>query len=71
MKQFLIILQIILSILLIIFVVLQNKGSGLSEVFGGSDTFYNSKRGIEKVLFIGTIVISILFLINSLAFLFV
>lgn len=71
MKQVLIVFQIVLSILLIIFVILQNKGSGLSEVFGGSDTFYSSKRGIEKVLFIGTVVISILFLVNSLAFLFV
>lgn len=52
--------QIIVSICLIVFVILQAKGSGLSGVLGGS-TNYHAKRGVEKSLFYATIVASILF----------
>lgn len=52
--------QIIVSVLLIVFVILQAKGVGLSGVLGGS-TNYHAKRGVEKSLFYATIVASILF----------
>lgn len=52
--------QIIISITLIVFVVLQAKGTGLSGVLGGS-TNYHAKRGMEKSLFYATILVSILF----------
>jgi protein translocase SecG subunit len=44
------------SILLIVSIILQQKGSGLSGVFGGSDVSYMSKRGVEKFLVVFTIV---------------
>jgi len=46
---------------------MQNRGAGLGGVFGGSGGVYLSKRGLEKKLFIATIVISILFFATSLA----
>lgn len=52
--------QIIVSITLIVFVVLQAKGTGLSGVLGGS-TNYHAKRGMEKSLFYATILVSLLF----------
>lgn len=52
--------QIIVSLTLILFIVLQAKGTGLSGVLGGS-TNYHSKRGIEKSLFYGTLVLSFVF----------
>ncbi|MEI8232272.1 MAG: preprotein translocase subunit SecG [bacterium] len=53
--------QIIVSICLIVFVILQAKGSsGLSGVLGGS-TNYHAKRGVEKSLFYATIVTAFLF----------
>jgi len=70
-RSFLSITQIVVSLLLILLILIQNKGTGLSEVFGGSGSFYTSKRGIEKYLFIATIVTAILFFANSLAFIFV
>jgi protein translocase SecG subunit len=70
-RSFLSITQIIFSLLLILLILIQNKGTGLSEVFGGSGSFYTSKRGIEKYLFLATIVTAILFFANSLAFIFV
>lgn len=52
--------QIIISIILIVLVVLQAKGTGLSSVFGGT-TNYHAKRGVEKTLFYATIVTAVLF----------
>ncbi|MCK5084203.1 MAG: preprotein translocase subunit SecG [Candidatus Pacebacteria bacterium] len=55
-------IQIIVSILLIIAILLQNRGAGLSETFGGSGNVYQTKRGFDKFLFIATVILAILFL---------
>lgn len=55
------ILQIIISVLLIVLILLQEKSSGLSAVFGGEGGFYQTRRGLEKIIFIGTIVLAIAF----------
>jgi preprotein translocase subunit SecG len=60
------IFQIIVSICLITFIILQAKGTGLSGVLGGSTT-YHAKRGMEKTLFYATIVASILFVVAAIA----
>ena len=54
-------IQIGLSVVLILFILLQSKGSGLGGVFGGEGNVYRTKRGAEKILFIATIVVVILF----------
>jgi preprotein translocase subunit SecG len=61
------VVQIILAIMLIVSVLMQNRGAGLGEVFGGSGGVYLTKRGLEKKLFIATIIIATLFLLSSLA----
>ncbi len=66
MKNLFLIIQIILSSLLITFILLQAKGSGLGSAFGGSNEQYRSKRGVEKILYKGTIVIAVLFLLSSI-----
>lgn len=55
---------IITSIALIASVILQSKGAGLGGLTGG-DTggVFTARRGIEKVLFWVTIVLSVLFFI--------
>ena len=55
------IIQIISAISLIVVVLMQQKGAGLGATFGGSSNVYSSKRGIDKVLYRATIVISIIF----------
>lgn len=65
MKEFLLIIQIILSITLILVILLQAKGSGLSGVFGGENSFYRSKRGVEKLLVYITIALAAIFLVLS------
>ena len=65
--------QITLSILLIGGVLLQQRGAGLGGAFGGGDAgeTYYTRRGAEKILFQGTIVVAVLFTLASLAALFV
>ncbi len=58
--------QLVLAVFLVIVVLLQQRGSGLGATFGGSSAVYNTKRGIDKVLFQVTIVTSILFFAISL-----
>jgi preprotein translocase subunit SecG len=57
--------QIIVSLLLIVSVLLQSRGSGLGSAFGGEGTVYRTRRGIERSLFISTIVLAIIFIVIS------
>lgn len=66
MVKLLPILQIITSLALIAVILLQARGTGLGEVFGGRGEEYRSKRGIEKMLFYATIALSVIFLGLSL-----
>lgn len=61
------ILQIVIAMLLILAILLQNRGAGLSGIFGGGGDVYRTKRGAEKVLFIATIVLTVLFFAVALA----
>ena len=60
--------EIILSILLIVGIVLQQRGATLGGAFGGDNfasTFYK-RRGAEKFLFNATIVIAILLVLAAI-----
>lgn len=70
MKQILSIVQITLSVLVVISILLQQKGEGLSGVFGGLGEFYATRRGLEKTIFIASIVFVILFAASIIAGLF-
>lgn len=61
-------LQITVSVLLIVAILMQSKGSSLGSGFGG-DSFasYHTKRGFEKFLMSSSIILSGLFLVLSLA----
>ena len=59
-------LQVVISVALILLILLQNRGGGLSGLFGGSSNVYMAKRGLEKKLFTATIVMAILFFVISL-----
>ena len=53
---------IIVSLLLMLSILLQNRGTGLGGIFGGSGAIYRTKRGVEKILFHATIVLAVLFI---------
>jgi preprotein translocase subunit SecG len=71
MQNILHIIQIIISVLLIILILLQQKGAGLGAAFGGESAVYRTKRGAEKIIFTSTIILSILFFLSALANLFI
>lgn len=66
MKTVVSVIQIILGILLILVIIIQQKGSGLGSSFGGDLSFYRTKRGAEKLLFYATIGLAVAFIISSL-----
>lgn len=67
MNQTLNIAQAVVSILLIISILLQNRGTGLSETFGGGgNASYQTKRGFDKFLFRASIILAILFLATAI-----
>ncbi len=66
MDSILNITQLILSIILIAIILLQQKGSGMGAAFGGSNSVYTTKRGIDKIFHNATIVIAIIFCLVSI-----
>jgi len=66
MQSFIYAFQIVLAVLLIVIILLQQKGTGLGSSFGGELGFYRTKRGAEKLLFYTTIGLSVLFIASSL-----
>ena len=59
--------QLIVCVALILAVLLQARGSGLSGTFGGDSAVYRSRRGIERRLWQFTIVLIVLFVLFSIA----
>jgi preprotein translocase subunit SecG len=62
----LLIVQIVLSVFIVVCILLQAQGSGLGAAWGGGGETYHTRRGIEKVVFIGSIIGLALFTINSI-----
>ena len=67
----LIIVQVVLAILLVVSILVQSKGASLGEAFGGSSSFYGTRRGGEKTLFTITVVLASLFVLTALVALFI
>lgn len=61
------IIQIVLSVAVIFFVLLQVRGAGLGSAFGSStSSVFKTRRGVERLIFNITIVFVILFAAVSL-----
>jgi len=60
------IIQAIIGVLIIALILLQERSTGLSGIFGGEGGFYQTRRGIEKIIFISTIVFGVIFIALSL-----
>ncbi len=60
-ERYLQIAQVAVSVLLIFSILLQNRGAGLGGIFGGEGNVYRTKRGVEKGLFISSIILGIIF----------
>lgn len=72
MAAFVQIAQIISSLLLILLILSQNRGTGLSgSAFGGGSDggggFYGTKRGAEKIMANATVITAVAFIVLSFA----
>ena len=67
MNPFLAIGQLLVSFALMVAILLQARGTGLSSTFGGDSAVYRSRRGVERRLWQFTIVLISLFVLFSLA----
>lgn len=70
MKDIILIIQVVISVLMTILILSQNKDGGLSASMGGGQSFQAVKRGPEKVIFRLTIFMAAIFLLNALAIIF-
>lgn len=62
MTEILLVSQAVVSVLLVVAILMQNKGEGLGVIAGDFNGSYHTKRGFEKFLMRSTVVLSALFL---------
>lgn len=59
--------QVLIALVIIGVVLLQAKGQGLGNIFGGGGETYRTRRGVERGLFRATIVLMAVFVALSIA----
>jgi preprotein translocase subunit SecG len=57
--------QILISVVLVLIILLQVRDAG-SGIFGSGQASYRTRRGVERTLFQGTIVLGIVFVLVSI-----
>jgi len=57
---------IVVAVGLMLSILFQVKGGGLGGIFGQADTVYRTRRGVEKSLFILTIILAAVFVVLSI-----
>jgi protein translocase SecG subunit len=66
------IIQIILSVVIITLILLQERSSGMSGLLGGSgEGYYQARRGMEKLIFYSTIILTVAFIALAVYQLFI
>ena len=71
MKNILLFVNIILSVVVSILILLQGRGAGLGSAWGGGGETFQTRRGIEKFSLRLTVILIIVFFVVSLINLFV
>ena len=66
MATYLNIVEIVVSIVLILVILLQTRGSGFSATFSSDSSIYRSRRGVERTVFNFTIVLAVVFIVVSI-----
>ncbi|MYJ58576.1 MAG: preprotein translocase subunit SecG [Chloroflexi bacterium] len=63
------VIQILVALVVIAAVIMQAKGAGLGNIYGGAgaESSYRTRRGLERTLFRGTIVLMLIFVGLSIA----
>ncbi len=63
------IIQIVVCSILTVSILLQNRAEGLGKMFGGGGEVFRTKRGLEKFLYVLTIILAIVLVVLSLVIL--
>jgi protein translocase SecG subunit len=58
--------QIVIPVIVIGLVLIQDRSSGIGGLFGGGESFYQKRRGMEKVVLWATAFFIALFVILSI-----
>ena len=61
------IVTIVSAVLMILAILLQQRGAILGAGFGSSGELYTTRRGVDKNLFEATIVLAVIFVLSILA----
>jgi protein translocase SecG subunit len=67
LKTIIAIAQVVFAVALIVLTLLQERGSGIGETFGGQGGFHSQRRGFEKIVFVATLACLAIFAVLSLA----
>ena len=59
------------AVLTILLILLQQRGASLGAGFGSSGELYTTRRGLDKSLFIATIIFAVIFVLSILGLLLV
>ena len=67
MTDILLLAQLIVSVVLIILILMQQRGTALGSAFGQQGGFYGTMRGVQKKIFWLTVGFGALFIILAIA----
>lgn len=65
------IITLISAVLIIILILLQQRGASLGAGFGGSGELFTTRRGLDKSMFNATIVLVVIFVFSILGILLI
>jgi preprotein translocase subunit SecG len=58
------------GVLMVLLILLQQRGATLGAGFGASGELYTARRGVEKSVFSATIVLAVIFVLSIISMLF-
>ena len=58
--------QIVITVIIIILVLIQDRSSGVGGLFGGGESFYQKRRGMENIVLWATAFFIVIFVILSI-----
>jgi len=64
--DFMLVAMMVLAVALIAIVLIQAQDAGLGSMFGGDNSMYRTRRGLEKVVFNITVGLAVAFMVLSL-----
>ena len=67
MNNFLLTIQLVVSVVLITLILLQQRGAALGSAFGQEGGFYGTLRGVQKKIFWTTVVMGAAFIALAVA----